>query len=382
MCTTFKRMSTLDRPLVVILFGGRSSEHQISCATAGGVLSAIDTHKWSPVAVGITPDGQWVPMPNDPNAYALGEGAGYTVTAGVQRMGILPGSDHLIRYEVDKGGAIVPGSTQTVGEITVVFPLLHGPYGEDGTLQGLLEMSGVPYVGCGVASSAICQDKYLTKTVVGSTGIDVGEWVSFTRAEWERDEDDITERVTSLGYPVFVKPCRAGSSMGITRVKGVDELAAAVVEAQRHDPRVIVEASNPGREIECGVLGLADGSVRASAVGEIKVLSEGFYDYQSKYFAPDTVALECPADLPEGVAERVRASALDAFAALEGEGISRVDFFYDESTDRLILNEVNTLPGFTPLSLYPVMFEAEGVSYAELVDALIEEAAARPDGLR
>ncbi len=375
-------MTDSQRPLVVVLFGGTSGEHQISCATAGGVLASINEEVWQTFAVGISPEGLWVPMPNDPSAYALSDSGGYTVEAGDLRVAILPGTKTLIQYEVDEAGAMIVATVTTIGEIDVVFPLLHGPFGEDGTLQGLLEMSGIRYVGCGVASSAVCQDKYLTKTVLGAAGIDVGEWTTFTRVDWQGDATSCRERIGKLGYPVFVKPTRAGSSLGISKVDGPDELDAAVEEAMRHDPRVIVEAASPGREVECGVLGTADGSLTASAIGEIRVLTEEFYDYESKYFDPNAVALDCPADLPEGVARRIQETALVAFEAVEGEGISRIDFFYNEETGRLILNEINTLPGFTPASLYPTMFGAVGITYPQLVHALIEEAAARPEGLR
>lgn len=375
-------MTNLFRPKVVVLFGGQSGEHQISCATAGGVLAAINREKWDPYAVGITPDGKWVPMPTDPHEYGLSEQGGYTVQAGSSRVAFFPGSTRLFQYEVDERDEVVERSMRSVGNISVVFPLLHGPYGEDGTVQGLLELSGVPYVGCGVASSAVCQDKYLTKSVLESAGIDVGKWVSFTAKQWGADQEKYEGEVAALGYPLFVKPCRAGSSLGVSRVDAPGALVPAIEEAQRHDPRIIVEAASAGREVECGVLGLADGAVLASSVGEIRVLGEQFYDYESKYFAPGAVQLDCPADLPEGVADRIREVALRAFSVVEGEGISRVDFFYDEGEGRLILNEINTLPGFTPASLYPVMFGDVGYSYPQLVDALIEEAAARPAGLR
>lgn len=375
-------MTSDDRPLVVVLFGGQSGEHQVSAATAGGILRAIDDTKWRTLAVGIAPTGEWVPQPNNPDNYALGSSEGYTVRVGDKRVAFLPGSPDLVSFSVDAGGRVVPSSIETLGAVDIVFPVLHGPFGEDGTVQGLFEMSHVRYVGCGVTSSAICQDKYLTKTVLEQAGIDVGEWVSFTRRQWEENEGDLTERISALGYPIFVKPCRAGSSLGISKVADEGGLRAAVLEAQRHDPRIIVEAASTGREVECGVLARADGTVQTSIVGEIKVLENDFYDYKTKYFAPDAAVLECPADLPGSVVAQIQDVSRKAFAALEGEGISRVDFFYDDKTGRLVLNEVNTMPGFTPFSMYPVAFQETGVSYKELVSALLEEAAARPLGLR
>ncbi len=371
-----------ELPLVVILFGGQSGEHQISCATAGGVLGAIDRTKWNPYAVGITPDGCWVPMPTESQEYALGEGAGYTVTSGSRRVAFFPGSPRLFEYEVDESGDVVERSFRPVGDAAAVFPLLHGPYGEDGTVQGLLELSAVPYVGCGVASSAVCQDKYLTKTVLGAAGIDVGKWTSFTTRQWEEERATCEAAVAQLGLPVFVKPCRAGSSLGVSRVDEPGALAEAVEEAQSHDPRVIVEAASWGREVECGVLSLADGTVLAPTVGEIRVLTEDFYDYEAKYFDDTAVALDCPASLPKEVEDRAKAIAKRAFLAVEGEGLSRIDFFYEEDTGRLVLNEINTLPGFTPASLYPVMMQEGGIPYTRLIDLLLQEAISRPKGLR
>lgn len=375
-------MTSNDRPLVLVLFGGESGEHQISCATAGGVLAAIDPQKWRAVAVGITPSGDWVPMPNDPLIYSLGEDGGYTVEGGDLRVALLPGSGRLIQYQIDREGEAIPQTVTTLGHVDVAFPLLHGPYGEDGTVQGLFELAKVPYVGCGVASSAVCQDKYLTKTIVASTGIDVGQWVAFNERDWRDNEVECRQKVASLGYPVFVKPSRAGSSLGVSKVDTEAELEVAVQTAIRHDPRLIVEAACPGREVECGVLATADGSIIASAIGEIRMADGGFYDFEGKYFDPDAAALDCPADLPEDVAHRIQQAALVAFEAVEGEGISRVDFFYNEETGRLVLNEINTLPGFTPISLYPVMFARVGIPYSDLVDLLLEEALSRPTTLR
>lgn len=376
-------MTKDTRPLVVVLFGGQSGEHQISCATAGGVLRAVDPKKWRTLAVGIAPTGEWVPMSTQPHEYDLGASEGYTVPVGDKRVAMLPGTPTLIQYEVDEKGSLTPGTMVELGEMDVVFPLLHGPFGEDGTAQGLFEMSAVRYVGCGVAASAVAQDKYLAKTVLAAAGIDVGEWVSFTKREWDEDEKTIRSKIASLEYPVFVKPTRAGSSLGITQVKQPEDLQAAVEEASQHDPRLIVERAVKGRELECGILGKADGTILASKIGEIKVVGDaGFYDYESKYFDEGSVILDCPARVADTTSKRLQGLARRAFAALEGEGISRVDFFHDEEGDRIILNEVNTMPGFTPFSMYPAMFAAAGIDYPTLVDELLEEAMARPIGLR
>ncbi len=379
---TLTEPKNLNKPNVVVLFGGESGEHQISCATAGGVLRAIDQDKWHTIAVGISPQGQWVPLPNTPEEYGLEGDKGYTVTPGSARVALLPGQPTLIEYQVDEGEVLIPGSVKVVGTIDVVFPLLHGPFGEDGTIQGLLETAKVRYVGCGVASSAVAQDKYLAKTVLAGAGLEVGRWVSFTKKQWTDNREHWQRQIADLGYPVFVKPTRAGSSLGVSKVDSPSGLATALDTAQKHDPRVIVEAGSPGREVECGVLGDGEGNIHVSAVGEVTMVGEEFYDYQSKYFAPDAVRLSIPADLPPEVVEQIQKDSRTAFAALEGEGISRIDFFYEEDTGKLILNEVNTMPGFTPFSMYPELFAEAGVDYQQLVTTLLEEALSRPLGLR
>ena len=370
------------KPLVVLLFGGRSGEHQISCATAGGVLEAIDRERWDVKAVGITPDGQWVPASSNPETYALGEEGGYTVQASTHRVAFLPGSAELVEYKVDEHGLPIDGTLKTVGNVSVVFPLLHGPFGEDGTVQGLLEFSDVNYVGCGVASSAICQDKALTKVVLQAAGIDVGRWVSFSKRQWDHRRSEFERKIQELGYPVFVKPNRAGSSLGVAKVDSPEELEEAINEAHRHDSRLIVERAVKGREVECGVLTDASGTIHTSELGEIKVQGPKFYDFDTKYFDPDAVALQCPTDLDMDVSDRIRETAKRAFESVLGEGISRVDFFYDDDTGNLVLNEINTMPGFTPFSMYPTMFAKSGLAYVELVQILLEEAKARPKGLR
>ncbi|MSS83714.1 D-alanine--D-alanine ligase [Actinomycetaceae bacterium WB03_NA08] len=361
---------TQSRPTVMVLFGGQSSEHQISCATAAGVLKAINRQKWDVVPVGITPEGEWVLMPDDPNLYQLQSGHGYTVSARARpQVSVRTGHPEIIVGEDTR-------------HIDVVFPLLHGPWGEDGTLQGLLELSAIRYVGCGVAASAVSMNKYLTKAVLSQAGIPVGRWEYVTPRQWMDDPESTLERLRELGTPVFVKPCRAGSSQGISRVEDPFELPAAIEKARSHDPRVIVEAASPGREIECGVLQLADGRVIASPLGEIKVTDGQWYDYETKYFNPDGADLQCPADVPELAAKEIQKTALKAFDALELEGLSRIDFFYEPSTGEYCVNEVNTLPGFTPFSMYPTMLQAGGYSYPDLVHALLDEALMRTPGLR
>lgn len=378
-------MTDSERPRVLIVFGGRSSEHEVSCATAAGILRAIDRDKWDVVPLGITKDGQWVPASDDPALLEFKDGKGQSVEAGATRVALTPGGGSLVELSYD-GDPADPGArvvgARDLGRVDIVLPLLHGPYGEDGTIQGLLEMAEVRYVGCGVASSAVSMDKHLTKVVLAGAGIDVGRWELITPLQWEADQGACLERAAALGFPVFVKPCRAGSSVGISRVESREGLAVAVKEAQNHDPRVIVEAGVVGREVECGVLGgRSDWRSATAPLGEIEVPDGEFYDYEHKY-VDDVVGLVCPAEVAPAYEERVRETALRAFDALECEGLARVDFFLDEDSGTVLVNEVNTMPGFTPISMFPQMWAAAGVDYPSLIDALLEEAAARTVGLR
>ena len=378
-------MTDFERPRVLIVFGGRSSEHEVSCATAAGILRAIDRDKWDVVPLGITKDGQWVPASDDPALLEFKDGKGQSVEAGATRVALTPGVGSLVELSYD-GDPADPGArvvgARDLGRVDIVLPLLHGPYGEDGTIQGLLEMAEVRYVGCGVASSAVSMDKHLTKVVLAGAGIDVGRWELITPLQWEADQGACLERAAALGFPVFVKPCRAGSSVGISKVESREGLAVAVKEAQNHDPRVIVEAGVVGREVECGVLGgRSDWRSATAPLGEIEVPDGEFYDYEHKY-VDDVVGLVCPAEVAPAYEERVRETALRAFDALECEGLARVDFFLDEDSGTVLVNEVNTMPGFTPISMFPQMWAAAGVDYPSLIDALLEEAAARTVGLR
>ena len=378
-------MTDFERPRVLIVFGGRSSEHEVSCATAAGILRAIDRDKWDVVPLGITKDGQWVPASDDPALLEFKDGKGQSVEAGATRVALTPGGGSLVELSYD-GDPADPGArvvgARDLGRVDIVLPLLHGPYGEDGTIQGLLEMAEVRYVGCGVASSAVSMDKHLTKVVLAGAGIDVGRWELITPLQWEADQGACLERAAALGFPVFVKPCRAGSSVGISKVESREGLAVAVKEAQNHDPRVIVEAGVVGREVECGVLGgRSDWRSATAPLGEIEVPDGEFYDYEHKY-VDDVVGLVCPAEVAPAYEERVRETALRAFDALECEGLARVDFFLDEDSGTVLVNELNTMPGFTPISMFPQMWAAAGVDYPSLIDALLEEAAARTVGLR
>jgi D-alanine-D-alanine ligase len=270
-----------------------------------------------------------------------------------------------------------------LGDVDVVFPLLHGPFGEDGTVQGLLELADVHYVGAGVLASAVGMDKHFMKLVLSGHGIPVGPYAVVKPHEWSADPDACVERVAALGLPLFVKPARAGSSLGITRVDDLADLPAAIETAREHDPKVIVEAGIEGREIECAVLGGRDGArPRASLPGEIVVDgTHAFYDFEAKYLDEAHVQLACPADLPEDVVAEVRDLAVRTFEAVEAEGLSRVDVFVTPQGG-VVVNEINTMPGFTPFSMYPRMWQASGMTYPELVDELIQLALARPTGLR
>jgi D-alanine-D-alanine ligase len=271
---------------------------------------------------------------------------------------------------------------RTFGEVDVVLPLLHGPYGEDGSIQGMLELSGIPYVGSGIFASAACMDKHYMKVLLAGHGLPVGAYTVIRPGEFSDDPGAVRESVASLGYPVFVKPARAGSSYGVSRVDGPDDLDAALAYAEQFDPKIMVEAMIVGRELECAVLGSLTGPPEASVVGEVIVSGEhDFYDFDAKYLAEADLELSIPAEVPADVHERVRDLALEAFRVLGCEGLARADFFYDE-TGTVIVNELNTMPGFTPRSMYPALWAASGVDYPALVDRLIRLALGRPTGLR
>ncbi|MFF3456574.1 D-alanine--D-alanine ligase family protein [Streptomyces sp. NPDC002730] len=372
----------LRKPRVAVVFGGRSSEHGISVVTAGAVLRAIDRTKYDVLPIGITTDGRWALTADDPDRMAIADRR----TPSVEQLA--ESADGGVVLSVDPANREVvysePGSVPKVlGEVDVVFPMLHGPYGEDGTLQGLLELSGVPYVGSGVLASAVGQDKEYMKRVFISFGLPVGPFEVIRPREWEQDPSAARKKIIDFagehGWPLFVKPARAGSSIGITKVDDLSGLDDAIAEAQRHDPKILVESLLRGREIECGVLEFEDGP-RASVPAEIPpVTAHEFYDFEAKYI--DSAAGLVPAPLtPEQTAE-VRRLAVEAFDAASCEGLVRADFFLQENGE-FVINEINTMPGFTPISMYPRMWQESGISYSELVDKLIQAALRRPTGLR
>ncbi|MFD3512169.1 D-alanine--D-alanine ligase family protein [Streptomyces sp. NPDC058657] len=370
------------KPRVAVVFGGRSSEHGISIVTAGAIMQAIDREKYDVLPIGITTDGRWVLTADAPDRMAITD----------RRMPdmeqIVESADGSVVLSADPASREVlyhePGSVpKALGEVDVVFPMLHGPYGEDGTLQGLLELSGVPYVGSGVLASAVGQDKEYMKRVFLSFGLPVGPYEVIRPREWAADPAAARKRIVDFagehGWPLFVKPARGGSSMGITKVSDLSGLDEAIAEAQRHDPKVLVESLLTGREIECGVLEFEDGP-RASVPAEIPPVSaHDFYDFEAKYI--DSAAGIVPAPLTGEQTAELQRLAVAAFDAASCEGLVRADFFLQDNGE-FVINEINTMPGFTPISMYPRMWQESGVPYAELVDRLIQAALRRPTGLR
>ena len=371
--------STAPKPRVAVLFGGRSSEHAVSCVTAAGVLGAINKDKYEVIPIGIAKSGQWVLASGDTAQWSLSASALPEVPPSSQTVTLAEiGGEHQLIVAAPNE---VP---QELGTVDVVFPLLHGPFGEDGTIQGLLELSDTRYVGAGVLASAVGMDKHFMKVVFEAAGLHVGPYIAVTDRQWLTDAEAVRKQVDRLGFPVFVKPARAGSSMGISKVDSLEGLDAAVEEARRHDLKLVIEAGIVGREIECAVLeGRGTAAPRTSMPGEISVAGGGheFYDFNAKYVEDDAAALSCPADIPEEAIARVRELAAAAFDAVGAEGLSRVDFFYTPESE-LIINEINTMPGFTPKSMYPQMWAASGLDYADLIDELIYLALNRKTGLR
>lgn len=365
------------RPRVLLLFGGRSSEHPISCVTAAGVLHAADRQRWDVVPVGVARSGRWSHDELDVASFRLDGDALPEVPE--------PEAPVSLRALPDGTVELTAADGSSLGPVDVVFPLLHGPWGEDGTLQGMFESLGLPYVGCGVLASAVGMDKHFMKVAFQAAGLEVGPWETITARDWARDPEAALARAGALAYPLFVKPARAGSSFGITRVAEPAGLRAAVEEARRFDPKVVVEAGIVGREIECAVLdGHGSAAPRASLPGEIVVAhDEGetqFYDFESKYQDTGTTQLSCPAELPEEEIERLRALAIRAFEAVDGSGLGRCDFFFTPD-GRWVVNEINTMPGFTPISMYPAMWERTGLSYDDLISELLDLALERGVGL-
>ena len=336
---------------VAIICGGKSSEHEISCVSANGILNSIDRNKFEPVLIGITKSGKWLLLPDDSN-FSIVNGALPSVPesgieVSITSLGLLAGGKQLA--------------------IDVAFPVLHGPYGEDGTIQGLFEMIGIKYVGSGVLASAVSMDKSYAKPIFAAAGLSVAAGIVVTSKNFELP--------SNLTFPLFVKPARSGSSRGTTKVKQKSDLASAVEHALSFDTKVIIEQAVVGKEIECAVL-QSDGKITASEVGQISISSKfEFYDFQAKYL-DNSMELIVPADLPAGVQSKIQQAAITAFNAAGCEGLARVDFFYSTQGE-IIINEINTMPGFTPTSVYPKLIEKNGINYQELITKLITTAQTR-----
>jgi D-alanine-D-alanine ligase len=368
-----------SRQRVAVVFGGTSSEHGVSCLTAAGVLSALDRDRFDVVGIGITRTGRWVLV--DPEAISrlavtdgklpeLSENAAEALL-----MRVSSGSELAVREQ---------SALSHLGPVDVALALLHGPFGEDGTIQGLFEMMGTRYVGAGVLASAVGMDKHYMKLVLAGCGLPVGPFVPITPAQWQRDKTACLEATAALHYPVFVKPARGGSSLGISKVDDPALLEQAVRVAQAYDPKIIVEQGFVGaRELECGVLADLDGGPPiASVVAEIRVRNKsGFYDFDAKYLPEEQVDLDVPADVRAELASEVRQLAVQTFEAIGCEGLARVDVFVTHD-GRVVVNEINTMPGFTAHSMFPRMWAASGVPYPELIERLITLALRRPVGLR
>jgi D-alanine-D-alanine ligase len=339
---------------VMVVFGGRSGEHEVSLASARAITEALKrTGRHEVVPVGITREGRWISS-GEPMR-ELESSAGY-----------LPdGSDLDVSDPPASTSEKLPAG---LGSVDVVFPVLHGPYGEDGTIQGMLELAGVPYVGSGVLGSAAGMDKPTMKKIFAHHNLPQVEWIAFTRKQWEKSRERITEEVEGLGYPCFVKPANLGSSVGIRKAENSEELGDAIDEAARFDRRIIVEEGIDAREIEVSVLGNEDSEV--SVPGEIVIKKNEFYDYEAKY-VEGGMELVAPAPIPDEIAQEIRRIARTAFEAIDAAGMARVDFFLERGTDRLLLNEINTIPGFTPTSVYAELWATTGLPYEELLDRLV-----------
>ena len=353
---------------VGVIFGGKSAEHEVSLSSAQNVMRALDKNKYEVIPIGISKEGQWL-LRGDPLA---------ALTNGQASLPQLLESGYQIVDDLASGREVIPGShAASLPDVDVIFPVLHGPFGEDGTVQGLLELADIPYVGAGVMSSAVGMDKAAMKDLFRSHHLPTPRYLVVKRREWERTPAQVAERVMAeIGYPCFVKPANMGSSVGINKVHRPDELAPAIHDAAQYDRKLMVEAAVPeAREIECSVLGNDDPI--ASVPGEV-VPGHEFYDYAAKYI-DDSSDLLIPAPIDPALAQRVRDLSIAAFLALDCAGMARADFLLSRETGELYLSEVNTIPGFTRISMYPKLWEASGLSYRELIDRLIQLALERYD---
>jgi D-alanine-D-alanine ligase len=361
----------MDMPAVAVLFGGRSSEHSISSATAGGVLRAIDRDRYRVIPVGITRDGVFVLEDDDPAKFALdAERLPEVVDNGTRVLWPEGGGDRMLRVRR------ADGSIDEVGAIDVVLPILHGLHGEDGTVQGFFDTLGIPYAGGGVLDSALCMDKHFMKIVLAAAGVPVSPSITVTRRRWELDPEGVRADAAALGEPTFVKPARAGSSVGVSKVHDPSELEVALELAFAEDDKVLIETAIVGREVEVAILeGRGGAPARASLPGEIVLTTREFYDFEGKYLGGDGAEVVCPADLTADEITAIQELGVRAFEAVGGQGLARVDFFL--TADGLYVNELNTMPGFTPISMFPKCWIASGVTYPELISELIDTALER-----
>ena len=351
---------------LAVIFGGRSSEHEVSCISVVTVAKAVDTEKYNMQLIGITKDGKWLKV-NSIDEIQAGSWKNSKKQA-------------IISPDSAKEMIVLEENSSSIAEkikIDVIFPVLHGMYGEDGTIQGLFHMADIPYVGCGVFASAASMDKFYTKLVVDTLGIRQAQYVGVLK-EQLKDMAEVIGRVEAkLSYPVFVKPSKAGSSKGVSKANNKEELVVALEEASKHDYKILVEETIVGREIECAVLGYGD-NTKASGVGEILAAEEAaFYDFDAKYNNSESKTVIDP-EMPVEISEEIRENAVKIFNALDGFGLSRVDFFVEKDTNSVVFNEINTLPGFTSISMYPMLWNARGIDIKTLVTTLIEMAAERP----
>ena len=355
----------MPRTRLAILYGGRSAEHQVSVVSARSVMEALDPDRFEVVPIAITRDGAWLLPDRSPLELTASDGALPEVEAAGTEVALRPDQ---------RGEGSSSLAAAGIGPVDVVFPILHGPFGEDGTVQGLLELADLPYVGSGVLASALAMDKAMAKVVLAQAGLPQAPYLVVPERDWRADPDRVAAEVGGrLAYPVFTKPARLGSSIGISKVKTPAGLADGLATAFAHDTKALVEQGITARELECGVLG--NDAPQASVVGEV-VPGNEFYDFEAKYL-DDSLKLEIPAPVPGRVRDRVRELSLQAFQALDCEGFARVDCFYEEATGRVLLNEVNTIPGFTPKSMFPMLWAASGVAYPDLVARLVDLATER-----
>jgi D-alanine-D-alanine ligase len=368
----------MARTRLAILYGGRSAEHQVSVVSARSVMEALDPERFEVVPIAITREGAWMLPERSPLELTAADGTLPEVEAAGKELAVRPdrGQSGRGRLATTVGQA---DPAAGLAQIDVVFPILHGPFGEDGTVQGLFELADLPYVGSGVLASALAMDKAMAKVVLAQAGLPQAPYLVVPERDWRADPDRVAAEVAGrLHYPVFTKPARLGSSIGISKVKTPDGLAAGLAAAFAHDPKALVEQGVVARELECGVLG--NDAPEASVVGEV-IPGHEFYDFEAKYL-DESLKLEIPAQIPDAVRARVRELSLRAFQALDCEGFARVDFFYEEATGRVLLNEVNTIPGFTPKSMFPMLWAASGVAYPDLVARLVDLAVERHAGRR